>query len=130
MFANTPGYLLRHFRAHPGVRALADKISAEELVAAAKQIDEMKERGPEAVTAAYVALVGLLFKDLREARKALEGVSFEKLDWANRVITTVLEPRIVTETAHWKGGGGRMSTPRGEIVSKDDSASETLLVAH
>lgn len=86
LVANTPAYLVKHFRRSDSVQRLANEASTEELVqlyeraAGNRTLDELTVLG-------YAALVALTLQNTNKARRALQQLSGgPHLDWGPRII--------------------------------------------
>ena len=96
--ANTPGYIVRHYRADETVQRLARSHSATELLEIADRTLSRSKSGRKVrdVTTAYAALVALTFKnpDLKVATAAASL----PLQWASSIVGSWIRDAVPTET--------------------------------
>jgi hypothetical protein len=84
LFANTPAFLLRRFRADPQVSALSLR-SADELVEVIRDVAKAADRGVVDVVAAYAAAVALIIQGAPQALQLADDPSLRPLVWLSRI---------------------------------------------
>jgi len=87
LVANTPSYLLRHYRAEPSVYDLATRNTVDDLVSFASEVANDDKRKLKEVVFAYATIVALTFKNQSEVNEKLTNISFQKLDWAEKILS-------------------------------------------
>ena len=86
MYANTPLYLLKHFRKHPSVQALALNASGEELVEAFNELIPKPEKALGDIIHLYAYLVALTSKEYSSVYRLLEGLEIPRSGWVADIL--------------------------------------------
>lgn len=132
LLANTPGYLFRHYSAHPSVHKLNDVLPADQLVREAERVAliEKDKRRVEDVALAYACLVALYFHSPSEVRRAIAGFTFPSLKWAENVLSRATESPVTTGATTFRAQPARMvaSQPRHESNQPVASGHTNLVV--
>ncbi len=84
LFANTPGYLYRHFRRNSSIEQLIKQVPIQVLIKEYNARAIRKELLKEVVTA-YSILIAFTFLDYQEALQAFEKTNLALLDWGNEI---------------------------------------------
>lgn len=84
--ANTPAYLFHRLRGEWDVQDFSKKNSTQDIVDFIFEVDSMVERSMRNVVLAYVAIVGLTFKNYTEVQQMLNGKTFSALEWAGEIL--------------------------------------------
>lgn len=85
LFANTPSYLLKRFRADPQVSALSLR-HEDELVEVIRGVAEAADRRIVDVVAAYAAAVALIIQGASQASQLANDPSLRTLVWLSRIL--------------------------------------------
>lgn len=136
--ANTPAYLLRHFRQDAEVEELSSTQSPEALVATVAGVERLPTPTCGQLVEAYAALVALTFKDVTAVVQAKGSTRFDGLRWAEEILqlwvggyrpSTVTHltpgPLIVSPGSEWGAATG--STVR-SFASTPGEASHSEFV--
>lgn len=88
LVANTPSYLLRHYRNNQSVQSFANLHSIDELVSEIDRVSslDISSRTLEDIVGAYSAIVALTFKSSDEIERASNKLSFENILWAEQIL--------------------------------------------
>lgn len=97
LVANTPSYLLRHYRADESVQALARSKTAFDLLSHAADIAKRRDRTLEEVVSAYAALVATTFKSPKETLGLSKAFSLEGLNWASDILSFAANQKTTTQ---------------------------------
>ena len=84
--ANTPGYILRTFRAQEEVERLSRSHTVEELIETIREIDLMDAPRISNLITAYVAAVALTYKKSGAYIRSLASLPLRRLHWVPRII--------------------------------------------
>ena len=98
LFANTPGYLYRHFRSSETVSSLIERNRLSDLVDAYKSYTESANRPIENVVVAYAILMSFTFLKLQDALEMFSQVNLSRLDWGEEIKRT-FESSIIGTTS-------------------------------
>lgn len=114
--ANTPSYLLRHFKNNQSVQQFADMHSAEELAEAIARVSSIaiSDRTMDDIVVAYAAIVGLTFKNASKVEAVTATLDFHNIHWGRKILF-LWEPYPTVEAT--------MDTPRKLPVEPNMSMS-------
>jgi hypothetical protein len=98
MFANTPGYILRHFREAPAVKQLATSHSIAQLVAVVTAVEGKPSPSIEDIVDGYSAIVALTYFENVDLKAIAAAFPNRKLVWATKILTNWINQNL-TKTA-------------------------------
>jgi hypothetical protein len=82
VFANTPSYLFKRFKADSSVQNLALGFSDEELITGFERVLRGGVTDVDSLVKAYALVSGLALRDSAEAKKFFEELPTKQLPWA------------------------------------------------
>jgi hypothetical protein len=97
LVANTPSYLYRHFRRDSSVIELARATSTDALAGFVREVQDLPERSPTDVAAAYAAVVALTFHDPERVRAEMGDISESALAWIGPILKLWYDSFIATQ---------------------------------
>ena len=102
--ANTPNYLLRHYRGDTGVDRFAKAASTHELFAFVSDVATKEEKSFEESVRAYAALVGLAYKPIAEIKQWLAHHDLPQFHWARELVEDIQAAyvSIIATEVGWK----------------------------
>jgi hypothetical protein len=83
--ANTPAYLLKHFRRSPIVERLGKELNVEQLSELLAAILSQRERTSLDIAKAYAALIAISTRNYSEWMEPIRNLDLARLDWGNEL---------------------------------------------
>ncbi|MCX6601312.1 MAG: hypothetical protein NT025_07100 [bacterium] len=95
LFANTPSYLMKKFRANDAVIELARDTPSVELASFVEAVDRDPSPDMHEVVAAYAAVVALTLQASQQSAEVLHNLRGENLTWIPHIVSLWRQSRVV-----------------------------------
>ncbi len=127
LVANTPGFLLKHFRRHLFVQELAREHTSAELLQAAAKLQSQEQFSDKDLLLVYALIAALSLKTDRDVKTALYCLRELSVRWA-RILVELAEGDIQRDSVVHVDLGFRVKTGDHSFdVQTNASTSDVLL---
>ena len=98
ILSNTPGYLYKHFKNDPSLRAFAESCSVDNLTDFVASLVKRKHRSGNYHVLLYAIAVSLSFKEYGDIRQLLDQLGKIDIKWLPRLVQLIQSSLVTTSS--------------------------------